>query len=251
MKIDLKNKKIMFFDIETSYNTVAAFQVGYNLNLSTAQILRERAVITIAYMMEGDKKPKVLTWDRKQNDKKMLEKFSKILRKVDVVVAQNGDRFDIPFLKTRILHHRLPPINNLITIDTLKLNRRNFMFNSNKLDYVAKFLGFEGKMHTDMSLWIDIVEHRSKKALKHMVEYNKKDVTELRSIFWTILPYVDRLPVSLGKLVHGNIKPSCPTCASDLLHSHGTVRLTTGGLYHRYDCTNCGHRFRDTKRIKE
>src|SRR3990167_7695152 len=249
------NGKICFFDIETSYNKIAAFQIGYNLSILPQQILEERKIITISWIFEGQKKASYMHWDRINgvgDDTRMIEEFIYVLKAADVAVAQNGDRFDIKHLKTRALLLGLEPLTNIATIDTLKLNRANFAFNSNKLDYVAKVLGGKGKDKMELQDWIDIVEHNDEKKLQKMIKYNQRDVIELRDIFWKILPYCEKLPVPLAKLTkigresHGEV---CPMCASVMLESKG-YRYLVRNVYRRFVCKDCGHNFRSQKPVK-
>ena len=50
----LKPKRL-FYDIETSYNIVKSWRIGYNINLNMEDIIQERAIITIAYKWEGER----------------------------------------------------------------------------------------------------------------------------------------------------------------------------------------------------
>jgi|DEB0MinimDraft_10_1074344.scaffolds.fasta_scaffold01596_18 DNA polymerase elongation subunit (family B) len=245
----MSKPKIMFFDCETSFNTVRTFYIGSKVSISHDQIIDERKVVCICWMMEGEKKVHHLQWDAKKHcDKKMMEKFIKIISEVDVAIAHNGDKYDIPVLKTRGIYHKLPPMTNIQTIDTLKLARNNFRFNSNRLDYIAKYLGFKGKKATGgLQLWHD-VQDRCPNALKKMVDYCKQDVTELREIFWKLVPYCDRLPVHLGILLGGD-RPCCKVCGDKHPHKINVHTTASGVKYQRYRCKTCKHVFRDNKRL--
>ena len=67
--------KRLFYDIETSYNIVKSWRIGYNINLNMEDIIQERAIITIAYKWEGKEDVTVLSWD-KGCDKKIIDKVS-------------------------------------------------------------------------------------------------------------------------------------------------------------------------------
>ena len=243
--------KIIFFDCETTFNTVRTFYVGYKVGLTHDQIIEERKVSVICWMYEGSKKVHSLTWDDdKQCDKAMLKEFSKVLEDCDVAIAHNGDKYDLPVLNTRLLYHRLNSCSHIQTIDTLKLARNNFRFNSNRLDYISKYLGNEGKMATGgLQLWHD-VQDGCKKALAKMVRYCKRDVTELRSVFWRIVPYCKTLPVHLGVILGGE-RPDCKVCSSPNPHKINVHTTGSGIRYQRYRCKVCRHVFRDTKQLKE
>ncbi|MGH7867674.1 MAG: hypothetical protein ACREP9_08610 [Candidatus Dormibacteraceae bacterium] len=70
-------------------------------------------------------------------------------------MAHNGDYFDIPWVKGRLLFHGLPPMRPIPTIDTKALASRHFYLNSNRLDYLGQYLGVGKKIKTDYDLWLD------------------------------------------------------------------------------------------------
>jgi DNA polymerase elongation subunit (family B) len=96
-----KEFKRVFFDIETSYNVIGDFSCGYNKTVGPHQILKERAVICICWKWENEDKVHFLKWDENQCDKKMLTEFVSVIEEADEVIGHNGDRFDIPWLRTR------------------------------------------------------------------------------------------------------------------------------------------------------
>ena len=175
-------KKKLFFDIEVSPNLVFSWRVGNKINLPYDSIIEERKVICISYKWAHEDKVKSLRWNW-QDDRKMLEDFSKIIESADEVVTQNGDAFDIKWLRTRCLVHGIKFPVKLNSIDTLKMARNSFNFNSNKLDYMGNFLGQGEKIKTDFSLWTRIILHGNEKALDEMVKYCNQDVILLEKVY--------------------------------------------------------------------
>lgn len=119
----------------------------------------------------------------------MLVKFAKIANSADEIIAQNGDNFDIKWLRTRCLYHRISVSPKFNTIDTLKMARQGFRFNANRLDYMGKFMGFGGKIHTDYDMWKDILLKNDQKAMALMVAYCKEDVVLLEKVYNTLQDY--------------------------------------------------------------
>ena len=107
--------KRLFFDIETSPCIGYFWRPGYKVNLSYDNILEENKIICICYKWQHEDEVNSLTWDSKQNDKKMLQKFIKVANKADELVGHNGDRFDLKWVKTRCLkqHTRIPKIRHV------------------------------------------------------------------------------------------------------------------------------------------
>jgi len=175
-------RKKLFFDLEVSANIVFSWRIGKDVDLSPDSIIQERAIICACYKWEGDDRVYSLKWN-KGDDKDLLEKFSKIIDSADEVVTQNGDAFDIKWLRTRCIYHGIPVSPKFNSIDTLKMARSGFKFNSNKLDYMGKFLSLGQKIKTEYNLWKDITLNNSKVAMDKMVEYCKQDVTLLEQVY--------------------------------------------------------------------
>lgn len=179
-----KSRKKLFFDIEISPNLVVSWQIGRKINLSTENIVEERKIICICYKWANDPKIYSLVWDQNSDDKTLLEKFSKVIEEADEVIGHNSDSFDIKHVRARCLYHDIPFPIKLNSIDTLKMARQGYKFNSNKLDYIAKFLGVGAKTDNGgLELWKDIFLFNSKDSLNRMVEYCKNDVDILEKVY--------------------------------------------------------------------
>lgn len=191
----------LFYDIETSPNVVLSWRIGYKINLDHSNVLKERSIICIGYKWEGDDKVAVIRWDEHQDDKAMLSAFIKIFEQADEVIGHNIDRFDLPWVRTRCLFHNLPPLPTPKSVDTLKICRSKFYFNSNRLDYVAKYLGIGGKLKTEFGLWKDIVLNKDAGALKRMTEYCGHDVILLEKVWkrlYDLVPPKTHVGVMIG-----------------------------------------------------
>ena len=58
-----KEKKILLLDIEVSPNIVSSWRIGSKVFLSPDNIIKERAVICVAYKWYGEKKTYSIQWD--------------------------------------------------------------------------------------------------------------------------------------------------------------------------------------------
>jgi len=230
-------RKRLFFDIETSPNTCLSFQIGRKVQLTTESIIEERAIICICYKWEDEKQVNYLTWDKKQSDKKMLIEFVKIANTADEMIAHNGDKFDLSFIRTRCLFHKIDLLPDYTTIDTLKVSRSKFKFNSNKLDYISKFLGVGGKTKTDFNLWKDILLYNDEKALNKMLKYCKNDVIILEKVFKELKNHI-KAKTHFG-VIFGQDKVTCPECGSDDLTLQGTQTNATGRVKQKIQCKTC------------
>lgn len=168
----MPSRKRLFFDIETSPNIGFFWQAGYDLKVTHECIIEERAIICVCWKWAGQAKVHSLQWDGDQSDKALLKAFMPTLLEADEAIGHNGDRFDIPWLRTRCLFYDIPFPPQITTIDTLKAARGKFNFNSNKLDYIGKYLGLGGKAPTGgFDTWKDIKLKNCPKAMVRMVKY--------------------------------------------------------------------------------
>lgn len=181
-------KTKLFFDIEVSPDLVMSWGIGNKISIGHESIVQERAIICICWKWAGEDKTYSLKWD-KGCDKKMLQQFAKIVDSADEIIAQNGDNFDIKWLRTRCLYHNIPISSKFNSIDTLKMARSNFRFNANRLDYMGKFLGFGGKIKTDYDMWKKILLENDSKSMTLMIDYCKEDVVLLEKVYNKLQEY--------------------------------------------------------------
>jgi len=231
-------RKRLYFDIETSPNIGFFWTAGFKLNISTESIIKERAIICICYKWEEDKVTHSLNWDSKQNDKKMLQDFIKVANEADELVGHNGDKFDLSWVRTRCLFHRLEMFPTYVTIDTLKVARSKFKFNSNKLNYIAKYLGIGQKIHTDYDLWKDIVLNKDKDAMDKMIKYCKMDVILLEKVHKELSLHIPA-KTHYG-IIFGGDRGSCPECGSDDIVRNNKRVTATGLVKVQMRCKTCG-----------
>ncbi len=243
--IEVRKIKRLFWDIETSYNVVSTWNIGYEINVTHDNIIKERAIICICYKWEGEDEVHYLRW-KKGDDKQLLLDFTKILETADESIGHNSDKFDLRWLRTRCAFHGIPMIPDYKTIDTLKMARGGFRFNSNRLDYLGKFFGFGGKTETGgFKLWQNIVERNDEESMKTMIKYCQDDVILLEKVYNKIEGY-SKAKTHIGVL-EGKDKCSCPKCGNDKPQKAGLRVLATGNLQQRLKCQKCGTHYSISK----
>lgn len=239
LNLEIYKVKRLFFDIETSPMIVYSWRTGYNLRIPTDNIIQDWKVICISYKWEHEDKVRNLTWDRNLCDKKMLEKFIKIMNKADECIAHNGDRFDLKKIRTRCIYHRIPMFPSYKTLDTLKKARSGFAFNSNRLDYIAKFLGVGAKLeHEGFPMWVKCLEG-DKQALKDMVKYCDMDIIVLEDVYNAMRNYIKH-NTHTGVL-NDEIKASCPNCGSEDVGLLKNNITPLGTIKRQMECNTCDY----------
>lgn len=238
---------LLFFDIETRPIKVWAWRTGKQY-ITHEQIAEESKIISIQWMFEGDKTVSFLTWDRKQNDKEMLTRFSEKASVAKVLVSQNGKSFDHKVMNWRLNVHKLPPLSKATIFDTLSLSRQSFFMASHKLDYRSKVYGLGGKVKMHLSDWVDVVEGKAG-ALEKMVEYGCKDILDLQEIFWREIGHYTKIPAGLNLLLYPpEPRRECPWCAK-ARRSKFKIIPVQRAMKTFWKCENCGN-FWEAKNVK-
>ncbi len=233
--------KILFFDIEI------APSLGYTWQKWEANVLsyeREWYMLSFAYKWGHEKTttvyalPDFSTYAKdKHSDKELVHKLWELFNEADLIIGQNSDKFDIRKANTRFLYHGLTPPEPYKTVDTLKLARRYFAFNSNKLDDLGDFLGLGRKVKTGgFDLWLGVMAG-DEKAWDRMRKYNKQDVVLLEKIYNKFKPWHTAHPNITIKQT--NVEPLCPACGSQKVQKRGYNYLMAYRTQ-RYLCTACG-----------
>jgi transposase-like protein len=223
-------------DIETSPNIGFFWKSGYKLTISPDNIIREKAIICICYKWEGQKAVHTLQWDE-GDDRAMVEAFVPIMDQCDEMVGHNLDRFDLKWFNSQCLKHGLTPPLQPKTVDTLIVARRRFYLNSNRLDYLGKFLFGEGKIRTDFGLWKDITLRNDEAAMRKMVTYCKGDVRLLERVYEAVIGYHE--PKSHAGVMLGLPRWTCAHCASESVRQKKRRVTSRGTVQHSMVCKDC------------
>lgn len=140
----------------------------------------------------------------------LLSHLWELLDEADIVVAHNGDQFDIKKINARLIVHGFGPYAPVKSVDTLKISRRNFKFDSNKLDNVGGYLGVGRKMpHTGKHLWLGCMRGDTA-SQRTMKDYNAQDVRLLHSTYEKLRGWDKSHPVLTA--ISPRLEITCPTC---------------------------------------
>lgn len=236
--------KIGVLDIETSPLEVYAWGL-WDQNTGVEQIKTEWTILSYAFKWLG--KPKVIfkhTGGRGQskvrNDSELLLDLWEILDQADIIIAQNGKKFDIKKINARMAMMKMSPYSPIRVIDTLEVAKKHFGFTSNKLAWTSKHLASSSKSEhrrfPGFLLWAECLLDNPK-AWAEMKKYNIQDVVSTEEYYFTIRPWIKGHP-NLGIYTDGEV-PLCPKCGSTKLQRRGVI-ISQTTRYHRYQCQHCG-----------
>ena len=235
VKTGVSMTKVLIFDIETSPN-LAYVWGKWKQNIYSGQFLEKSYIMSFAAKwLDSDEV--IYKDNRHDDDKEIVKSLFDLFNEADVVVAHNGDRFDIPIVTGRGVVHGFKPPSPFHSVDTLKVSRRKFRFLSNSLADLCEELNLPlkggHKKFPGFKLWLECLQQNDE-AWEEMREYNVQDILSLEALYLRLRPYINNHP-NVGQHEH-----SCPSCGSIDLQRRGAYKPKTGLVYQRFSCNGCG-----------
>lgn len=235
--------RILHIDIETAPVRAAVWGL-WQQNVGLNQIEKDWYILSFAAKWHGKRgviyMDKSDSWDT-EDDYSLLEKLHELLNEADVIVAQNGVRFDRKKINARFIMNGFKPPSPYKVIDTLLVAKREFGFTSNKLEYMTDNLctHIKKRKHQKFpgySLWAECLKG-NEAAWKEMRLYNIDDVRSMEELYGVLLPWITAHPN------HGLYVDSasivCDKCGSSHVTKNGKYK-TQVGIYQQYICNDCG-----------
>jgi DNA polymerase elongation subunit (family B) len=220
---------ILYVDLETSPILGYVWR-AYEDNLLSIE--KDFGLICFAYAWNDG--PVQVVSTSTGSERKVTKTLWKLYNEADIIVAQNGDRFDIKVSNALFLRYDLEPPAPYKTVDTLKLAKRYFKFSKNNLDHLAFTLFGESKHETDKSLWLKCMNGDAK-AMKKMELYCGQDVVLLRKLYKKLRAWHTGHP---NMNLYTENTHMCPVC-NGKTQRRGFM-YTRVGKYQRYQCQSCG-----------
>lgn len=245
--------KILFFDIET------APILGYVWKPWEDNLIRTEHdwfMLSYAYRWEGDTDYNVVALPDfrgyKKNmkcDKSLVKSLWDIFDQADIIVAHNGDAFDIKKANARFIGNGMLPPSGYRTIDTLKVARQNFKFSRNSLNELGIALNLGQKIvHTGANLWFGCMEG-DQESWEIMKQYNIQDVVLLEKVYYRLRPWMKSHP---NLRIYEDMPDAdcCPKCSSISIIKKG-FNYTQATKRQAYRCNDCGGWFSAGPSIKK
>jgi uncharacterized protein YprB with RNaseH-like and TPR domain len=222
---------VVLFDIETEPN------IGYTWGKweqNVIDFVKEGGLLCYSYKVLGEK---VVHFESKehQSEKALVKKLHSLFSNAEILVAHNGDEFDIKKSNAFFIRDGLTPPNITKSIDTKKLAKKFFRFNSNKLDDLGEYLGLGRKVDTGgFDLWLGCMANE-RKSWRLMEKYNKMDVVLLEKIY-------NKLKSWNPNLINTALNSSlCASCGGKHFIKRGYAYSNNGNTKKRkVVCKDCG-----------
>lgn len=244
--------KVLLFDIETA-PVIAHVWDLWNQNVGLNQIVSDWHLLSWAAKWLDDPPSKIMYEDQRgrkdiQDDKKLLKGIWKLLDEADIVITQNGKKFDHKKLNARFILNGYKPPSDFKHIDTCEIARKHFGFTSNRLQYLTEKLCkkykklAEHKKFPGHLLWTECLKD-NKRAWDEMERYNKYDVLSLEELYHVLIPWDGGVNFSLYT---DSIDNPC-NCGGTFVKNG--YRLTNVGKFQRYWCKSCGAKMRGRENL--
>ncbi|MES2904585.1 MAG: ribonuclease H-like domain-containing protein [Pseudomonadota bacterium] len=206
--------RILFLDIETRPIVAEVWSLRDISYIGLNQVREFGGTICVGTKWGGQQKVQLFS-DWEHGHRPMLQAIHDLMSQADAVCGYNSDRFDIKKLKGEFVKNEFPPPKPITSIDVFKVVRREFSFDSHKLDHVADLLGVGRKVqHEGHGLWMK-VGRGDEKAQRMMERYCKQDVRLLEKVYDKLLPWM---------ATHPKLRIDRGTC-----HKCGSANLTSQG----------------------
>jgi hypothetical protein len=225
--------KILALDIETS--PIVSYTWGlFDQNVALNQVKEDWSVLAWCAKWVGSKK--------------VMQEIWHLLDEADIVLTQNGKKFDIKKLNARFIINGMRPPSSFKQIDTLRIARKVFGFTSNKLEYMSNTLGLKHKKlkvkkFPGFDLWSECLKGNIE-AWKEMERYNKSDVLALEELYKKLIPWDNSVNFNL----YSRDNVTRCTCGSTNFIKNGYF-YGAAGRYQRYKCSDCGSEIRDKQNL--
>lgn len=233
--------KVLIFDIETAPIKGYCWDI-WQQNIGLNQIIRDWFVLSYSAKWLGV--DGVIYKDLRgcvadEDDAPILGGMWNLLNDADLVITQNGNKFDIKKLNARFIQQGYQPPSTYKRWDSLIVAKREFGFTSNKLEYMTdkmcenkklkhgKFPGFD--------LWTECMADNLE-AWEEMEEYNRMDVVSLEELYHKFAAWDRKHP---NYNLYNNPEQHTCRCGSTSFVRNGYA-YTGVSKFQKYRCKECG-----------
>lgn len=238
---------IWTIDIETSPLITMVWQLGQQY-VSKEQVLEDWHILAFsAKKLDSPESEQIYMETRNKNDKPLLKKLWTIFNEADVIITQNGAKFDEPKIKARMMLHDFTPYKPFKHYDTFVQNTDKEL-TSHSLDYMTdkfnkKYKKLTHKNFPGLSLWKECRKNNPQ-AWKEMKQYNIHDVLSTEELYINTRGWSK----TTAPIMYTDLG-ACSICGKKELQKRGLER-TKLAVYQRLQCQSCGKWQRGSK-IKE
>jgi hypothetical protein len=231
--------RVLILDIETAPN-IAYVWGAWQQNIGQNQWVSKSHIMSFAAKwLDSDEV--YYKENRTSDDSDIVRALYDLLDMADVVVAHNGQKFDLPTIIGRGVVHGYSPPSPYFVVDTLLTARKELRLVSNSLANLCEQLGLpkkdDHKNYPGFELWLGCLRNEEA-AWAEMKEYNISDIVSLEALYLRLRPYMRYHP-NIIRDSDGETT-ACPKCGSKNIQWRGYYYTRSGICYRRFVCMDCG-----------
>jgi len=232
------DKQVLIVDIETAPLITMVWNLGKQY-VTKDQVLEDWHILAFSAKWLNEPASKIIYMEtRNGDDTPLLKKLWELLNKADIVITQNGKKFDEPRIKARMMLTGMKPYKPFEHHDTF-LQNKDKEFTSHSLDYLTdkfciKYKKLKHKNFPGLSLWKECRKNNNK-AWAEMQKYNNWDVLSTEELYLNTRGWAKK---SAPEAYHPSAE-KCGTCGENRLEKRG-YRINARGRFQRYQCMSCG-----------
>lgn len=236
-------QKVFVIDIETSPIEAYVWELGRQY-VSLQNMKKDWYIMAWSGKWLGEPDSKIVYYDTRgaKDDAKILKPLREILNEADIVLTQNGVKFDTKKINARFMLHGIKKPKPYTQIDTYKIVKAVADFTSNSLEYLtSKFCKKHKKTShrkfPGIQLWKECLKGNIE-AWEEMKKYNINDVLSTEELYMKIRAWC---PDAMPKVFPLTKTSShCGTCGYDGPMREGRDRHVGFKVYKQHSCPKCG-----------
>jgi DNA polymerase elongation subunit (family B)/predicted RNA-binding Zn-ribbon protein involved in translation (DUF1610 family) len=239
--LEARKPKILTLDIETKPLKVYTFGIR-DQYINIEQIIEDWSIL--AFCAKWSDSDDVIYYDLSKNsdytkDEEIVKEAWLLINEADILVSQNGIRFDIPKLNGKFEKYKLGPPSPFKHVDTYRIKKK-LGLTSNKLEYSTEYYNerFKKLKHSKFpgfSLWTECLKG-NEAAWSEMRSYCCNDVRSTEELYMNTLRKWDN---SINFGAYMNIYGVCPNCGESEFYETGH-QYSKSGAFMTYKCKGCG-----------
>jgi uncharacterized protein YprB with RNaseH-like and TPR domain len=170
-------------------------------DLETSNLRADFSVVLTAVIKPFGQEPITFRADdypawkkNRSDDKGIISDIAEELRKHAIVITHYGSKFDLPFLRAKMVKHSLDPLPQMFAVDSYKIAKANFQVSSRRLQNLSRFFDLGEKSSVEGDLWMQAAYDGSAEAMDKILEHNVQDCNLLEKLAAISFPYLKSIP---------------------------------------------------------
>ena len=128
---------------------------------------------------------------RDRSDKRIVKSAVAEIAKYDRIMTWYGSRFDVPYVRTKALYHKIPfpAFRDLYHTDLLYTARAKLRLHSNRLESVCEYFEIPAKNHKMTPKLNNDLQAGKQYALDDVLEHCKEDVWSTNQVYIKLMEH--------------------------------------------------------------